>query len=129
MQLGEDAAVVAHDAAGGEARHGVVRVGAQGEVALVVAQDDVEARAVLLDEGALGEECLGFVADRDDFEVGDAVDHAAQFRGGVTQGGGTEIALHAAAQRDGFADVDDGALAVAHQVATGLVGQRGEFFA
>src|SRR3954451_7620650 len=89
-------------------------------IGLVVAQADVEARAVLLDEVLLGQQRLGLGGDEDELDRVDRVDHlvgAARDRIG-------EVAGDAFAQRLGLADVDDLALGVAEQVDARPVRQR-----
>ena len=122
-------AVVADDAAGDNAREGARGVGLEGEVAFVVAQEDVEAGAVGLDEVALGEEGLGLGADDADLEVFNVVDQTAEFGRSVAHGGGAEVTLHAPSEVDGLADVDNGAGTVAIEIATGLFWQVFEFLA
>ena len=122
-------AIVADDAAGGEPGQRLARVAADREEALVVAQQDVVARLVLLDQFVLGEQRLVLRAGHDPVEVVDAVDEAAQLGVGLAQGGGAEVALHAAAERQGLADVDDASGPVAHEVAARFLGQRLELLA
>ena len=110
-------AVVLHDAALREAGARQMALRAQRQVALVVAQGDVEARAVVLDEPPLGEQRLGPVADLDPLQVGDAVHEPAQLGRAAPQGGLAEVALHAAPEVHRLADVDDLPVPVAVQVA------------
>ena len=72
-------AVIAHDAAGGEARKGLGGVGFEGEIAFVVAQKDVEARTIGFDEMAFGKQGLGFGSDNPNLEVFHMMNEAAQF--------------------------------------------------
>ena len=78
---------------------------------------------------ALGEESLGLGADDADLEVFNVVDQTAEFGRGVAHGGGAEVTLHAPAEVDGLADVDNGTGTVAIEIATGLFWQVFEFLA
>ena len=89
-------------------------------IGLVVAQADVEARPVLLDEALLGQQRLGLGGDEHELDALDRVDHlvgAAGHRVG-------EVAGDALADRLRLADVDDLALGVAEEVDARAVGQR-----
>ena len=95
-------------------------------VGLIVSKHDVELRAILLDEIVFESESLSFVADEDGFEIGDF----ARERAGlcVNPARFEKIGTHAAAERRGFADVEDDAGGVFEQVDTGAFGkQRGYF--
>ncbi len=91
-------------------------------VGLVVAQADVEARAVLLDEALLGEQRLGLGGDDEALDVLDAAHHLGMARAAWHIGFG-EVRGDALADRLGLADVEHAALAVAEQVDAGLVGK------
>ncbi len=86
-------------------------------VRLVVAQPDVEARPVLLDEVLLGEQGLGLGGDEDELNGLDGVDHLV----GAPGDGVREVARDPLADRLGLADVDDLPAGVAEQVHAGLV--------
>ena len=75
------------------------------------------------------EEAYNRYKDDADFQILDVVDEASEFGRGGAHGGGAEIALHAAAQIHGLAHVDDGAGAVAVEIAPGFLGQMLEFLA
>ncbi len=75
-------AVVALDAGELDAGEFFAAFGFEGGVGCVVAQEDVVAGAVLLDEVAFEQEGGGFVADGLGVEVGNVVDEAAEFGGG-----------------------------------------------
>ena len=114
-------AVVPHDAAAGEARPFVRRVGAEREVALVVAHEDVEARLVLLYQRGFRQERLRLVLHGHDLEVVDGVDHRADFR--RMAGARAEVRADAAPEVLRLAYVYDYAPAVSHEIAAGAVGQ------
>ena len=114
-------AVVSHDAAAREARPFVSRVRAEGEVALVVAHEDVEARLVLLNEGGFGKEGLRLVLHCHRLEVVDRVDHRLDLRRMARAG--TEVGADAALEVLRLAYVDDYAPAISHEIAAGAVGQ------
>jgi hypothetical protein len=84
-------------------------------VRLVVAQPDVEARLVLLDERLLGEQRLGLGGDHERLDVVDLVGQ----RGRPVQGRVAEVARDALLERLRLADVDDPAAAVTEQVNAG----------
>ena len=92
------------------------------EEAFVVAEGDVIAGPVFLDETAFEEEGFWFVADRVEFEVPDAVDEGAGFEVGEAGAGWLEVVAETAAEVAGFTDVDDAVEAVAHEVDAWLVG-------
>ena len=92
-------------------------------VGLVVAQADVEAGAVLLDEALLRQQRLGLGADDDELDVLDRADHLRVAGAGWHLGLG-EVRGDALADRLRLADVDHATLAVAEQVHARLVGQR-----
>jgi hypothetical protein len=103
-----------------DAREFLVHRDRDERIGLVVAQADVEARAVLLDEVLLGQQRLGLGGDEHELHPVDRVDHlvgAARDRVG-------EVAGHPLLQRLGLADIDDLALVVAEQVDARPVGQR-----
>ena len=91
-------------------------------VGLVVAQADVEARPVLLDEALLGQQRLGLAGDDDAFDVLHRRDHLGVARAARHLRLG-EVRRDALAHRLGLADVDHAPLAVAEQVHARLVGQ------
>ncbi len=93
-------------------------------VGLVVAQADVEARAVLLDEALLGQQRLGLAGDDDALDRFDARPPSPRGPGWRSHLGLGEVRGDALADRLGLADVDDAALGVAEQVDAWLVGQR-----
>ena len=95
----------------------IVLIEADGDVGigLIVAQADVEARPVALDEALLGKQRLGLGGGDEDV---DALDPAAQ--AGLTPGkvGGDPLANRAC-----LADVEDLPVAVVKEVDTGCVGK------
>ena len=103
-------------------RHVHARVFLAGEldvrIRLVVAQQDVEARFVLLDEVVLECQCLFLVVHQDVVEVARFRDQTAGL--GVRQLVFGEVAAHAVAQQFGLADVDDLAGGVLVEVHAGL---------
>ena len=98
-----------------DAREGLVEADGDVGIGLVVAQPDVEARLVLLDEGLLREERLLLAGHHEGLDVVDEGDHRPA---------GAEVRGHALADRLRLPDVDDAAAGVAEQVDPGLVGQR-----
>ncbi len=91
-------------------------------IGLVVAQADVEARPVLLDEALLGQQRLRLGGDDDALDVLDARHHLG-VAGAARHLRFGEVRRHALAHRLGLADVDDATGAVAKQVHARLVGQ------
>ena len=122
-------AVFLAEADGGEARKGGVAHELDEEEALVVLELDVVVGFVLLDEARLGEGGFLGGAEDDEVEVVDGADEAAELGVGAAEGGGAEVGGNAGAEGGGLADVDDGAGAVAHEVAAGAVGEAGELVA
>jgi hypothetical protein len=91
-------------------------------VGLVVAQADVEARAVLLDEALLCQQRLGLGGDHDGLDVRDAGDHLG-VAWGAGDVGAREVRGDALADRLCLAHVDDAVAGVAEQIDPRLVGQ------
>ena len=89
---------------------------------LVVAQGDVVARPVFLDEPAFEQQRLGLALDGVRLEVPDALDQRARLHVGRLAARGHEITAQPLAQALGLADVDDAVEPVAHQVHAGPVG-------
>ncbi len=122
----EVAGAVADDAAGGEdAGVGFGGGDLEIEVLLVVAEDDVVARLVALDEVVFENQGFDFGVGEDEIEVGDAGDEATGL--GVESFGTAEVGTDAAAQGKGLTDVDDVAGGVVHEVDAGGGGEGGEF--
>ena len=86
-------------------------------VGLVVAQQDVEARLVLLDQVVLERQRFLLVVDQDVVDVARLGDQGAGLDVGQALVG--EVAAHARAQVLGFADVDNGAVRVLVQIDAG----------
>ena len=97
------------------AREVLVEADRDVRVGLVVAQPDVEARPVLLDEVLLREQRLRLGVDDQRLDLVDERAEAAAR---------AEVRGHALADRLGLADVDDAAARVAEQVHAGLIRQR-----
>ena len=92
----------------------------------VVAEGDVVARAVVLDQLALQQQRFLLVAHRVELEIVDRVDQRAGLHARPHFLRGHEIGRHALLQIPRLADVDDGAETVLHQVNPGLVGHLAE---
>ena len=88
-------------------------------VRLVVAQPDVEARLVLLDEGLLGEQRLRLGGDHERLEVVDLVGQRAR----AVERRICKMACNPLPERLRLAHVDDAPAGVAEQVDPGLVGE------
>ena len=86
-----------------DAREVLVHRDRDERIRLVVAQADVEPRAVLLDEVLLGEERLGLGGDEDELDRLDRIDHLVRAAGH----GIGEVAGDALLDRLRLADVDD----------------------
>ena len=121
-------AVVAAQAGEAEAGEGFALVEADEEEAFVVDEVGVVFGAPVLDEFAFEEEGLGLGADFDDVEVAHEGDHGGDF-GLVEIGAATalEIGGDAFFEILGFADVEDGAETVLHQVNAGRWGSWRSF--
>jgi len=89
-------------------------------VGLVIAQADVEPRAVLLDEGLLGEQRLPFAAEDDEFNRRDLGEHRVMAERPASGGG--KVRRDALAHRDRLADVDHLPRRVAKEINARLVG-------
>ena len=89
-------------------------------IGLVVAQADVEARAVLLDEALLRQQRLGLGADDDALDLLDRRDHL-RVAGAAWHLRLGEVRGDALADRLRLADVDHAAFAVAEEVHPRLV--------
>ena len=94
-------------------------------VGLVVAQQDVEARLVLLDQVVFEGEGFLFVVDQDVVDVDGFADQGAGFDVAELVLG--EVAADAVAQAFGFADVDDPAAGVLVQIHSGREGELAYF--
>lgn len=94
-------------------------------IALVVLEADVEMRLVFLDEVAFEDEGFQFRFGDDELDIADALDKAHGFVIGLV--GRVEIRPDAAAQVDGFADVNDLVAFILHQVNAGTHRQGVEF--
>ena len=120
-------AVFAQPARDVDARIFLKRGEADVRIGLVVAQQDVELRLVLLDEVVFERQRFAFVVHDDVIEVGDFADQRTGL--GVGPARLQEIGTDARAQRSGLADVEDCAQGVLEQVHPGLGGQgRGFVF-
>ena len=91
-------------------------------VGLVVAEKDVEAGLILLDEIVFKGEGFAFVVDDDVVEAGCFVHERGGF--GVERTGVGKVGADAGAKRDGHADVDHGSLRVAEEIHSGLGRKR-----
>ena len=97
------------------------------QVRLVVAERDVVARSVFLDEPAFEQQRLRFGFDNVVLEIPDALDESASFHVGSLPARRHEVAADAFAQVSRLADVDDAVQAVAHQVNARLVRHVAQF--
>jgi hypothetical protein len=93
-------------------RIGLVERDRDERIRLVVAQPDVEARLVLLDEVLLGQQRLGLAAHEQEVDRLGHLDHLHLAAGHAVG----EVAGDPAADRLGLADVDDLARAVLEQI-------------
>jgi hypothetical protein len=101
---------------------GVADVG----VRFVVAEEDIEFGAVLLDEAVFEGEGLFFVVDDDRFQIGDLADERTGF--GVERARVGEIGADAIAEDAGLADVENHAGGVLEEIDAGLQGKGRDFF-
>ena len=90
-------------------------------VGLVVAEEDVVARLVRLDQVVFEEDRLELVVGGDEVDPLDLVDEGHRL--GVARAAADEVRLHAAAQVARLADVDDLVLGVLVQIDAGAVGE------
>ncbi len=74
-------------------------------IGLIVAQEDVEFGLILLDEIVFKRQGFARIGEDDGVEVGDFADERTGF--GVDPARFQEVGTHAAAERGGFADVED----------------------
>ena len=114
-------AVVAHYSAADQARPLRRGVGAEREIALVVAHEDVEARLVLLYERRLREKRLLLVLHGHHLEVPHSIDHRAHL--GSVSRAGAEVLRDAPLEVLRLAHVNYRAPAISHEIAAGAVGQ------
>ena len=112
-------AIVAHDATACEAWPFGRSIGAQGEIALVVAHQNVEARLVLLDQRSLGEKRLRLVLDGHRLEVVHGVNHRAHFRRMPRTG--PEVRRYSAPEVFRLAYIDYYAPTISHEIAAGAI--------
>ena len=91
-------------------------------IALVILEADVVARAVLLDEVALQDQCLDLRMCENRLEVGNLRDHSSHLRRLVLAA--LKVLPHAVLEDDGLADVDDAPLRVLHDVNAGRIRQQ-----
>ena len=109
--------------------HTRVRLGGQLNVGIrfVVAQQDVVARLVLLDQVVFKRQRLFFVVDLNDLDVPGFADQRAGLD--VSQAIVIEVAANAAAQVFGFTNVDDGPVGVLVEIDSRQQRQLGSLFA
>src|SRR3954471_5278159 len=119
-------AVVGFEAGESETRDWVVEVDLEQEESFVVAEGNVVARVKFFDEPAFKEEGFGLVFDDVDIEIVNGIDKGVEFQIPTHAAGGMEILGDAFAEVAGFADVNDGAEAILHQVDAGFVRQLAE---
>ena len=112
-----------------EARNRVVHVHLEHQETFVIAEADVVTRMKFLDEFAFEQQRLGLATHDMKIKIVDALDQRAEFEVPTHAPGRLKIMAHALAQVAGFADVDDRAEAVFHQIHARLVRQRADFFA
>ena len=124
---GEGAVIAALSGAGaamfGDLREGVVLGQHQPRVALVVAEDDVEAGFEALDEVGLEEKGFGLGVGGDDLHRDGLVDHAAQALG---HAGGLRVVVDALLEVAGLADVEGVAACVEHAIHARALGHGEE---
>jgi len=94
-------------------------------IVLVVPEDDVVARMVLLDQGGLKDERLELGVGHDGLEVGDLAD---QHLGFFSLGPLLKIRAHPAPEGKGLAHIDNVALSIFHEVDARRIRQVLEFF-
>src|ERR1019366_4447343 len=111
-----------------EIRNRVVQVHLEHQVALVVAQADVETRLEILDELAFEQQRLRFAAHDVDIEIRDGLDQRVEFQVPAHPPAGLKILAHALPQIERLADIDDRAEAVLVQIYAGLVRDGAQFF-
>ena len=123
MRVGAEiaAAVVLLESGEAKARPFFRQIDPDHEEPLVVAERDVVARPVFLDQFALEQNRFRFAADRVRFKIPCRVEHGARFQIGLGQFRRQEIRAHPFAQVARFADVNHAVEPVAHQVHTRLV--------
>ncbi len=95
-----------------EPRERVIEVAAHEQEALVVAEADVVARAVFLDQLALEKQRLGLALDRVGFHVPDGIDQGGGLRVGTLLPRRVEILADTLVQISRLAHVDDAVEAV-----------------
>ena len=96
-------------------------------IGFVVAEQDVEFRAVFFDEVVLERQGFALVADHDSFEIDNFARQGAGL--GIDRARLREIGAHAAAQVARFANVQHCFRGVFEKVHTGIFGKLGGFFA
>lgn len=111
-----------------EAGDGIVEIDFEQQKTFVVSEADVVARVKFFDEFAFEEERFGFAADDVIIKIVNAIDERAKFEVPTHLAGRLEIGADAFAEVASFADVDDGAEAIAHQVDAGLMREVAKLF-
>ena len=101
-----------------DARVGLTPGDAEIGVFLVILQQHVEVRLMVLDQVGFKCEGFGLAVGDDEFDLTDLTCHQADARRQVLAT--AEVTAHPAAQCLGLADVKDAVLAVPHQIATGF---------
>ena len=114
-------AVVLLEARQAKTRPLLGRIDFHDEEAFVVAKRDVVARPVFLDQLAFEQERFRFARHGVRFEIPDRLEQGARLEVGHRHPRGHEIGADPFAQVARFADVDDAAEPVAHQVHARLV--------
>ena len=85
---------------------------------LVVLQQHVEVRLMVLDQVGFQRKGLGLAVGDDEFDLAHLASHQPDARRQIVTT--AEVTAHPAAQGLGFADVEDSVLSIAHQVTTGF---------
>ena len=106
---------------------GIVEVDLDEQEPFVVAEADVVARLIFLDQLAFQQERLRFAAHGVGVEIVDGLDQGVEFQVPTHAARGMEISADAFAQIARLADVNDRAEAVLHQVNARLVRHFGKF--
>ena len=103
-----------------DARIGLAPGDAQVGIFLVVLEQDIEMRLMVLDQVGFKGQGLRFAVGHDELDLAHLTGHQADAGGEVVPT--AEVTADATAQAFGFADVEDAVLSIAHQIATWLSG-------
>ncbi len=121
--------VILLEACQGEPGNRIIEIDLEQQETFVVPKTDVVTRMEFFDQFAFEQQRLGFAADEMEIEIMNAFDERLEFQIPAHSPGRLEVLADPLAQIPGFADINHGPEAVAHQVNARLMRQGADFLA